>query len=235
MEQLKAQLAGPGVGGLVIAATAGAWYAYFRLKERRAKPFLFELAALLGGFLAAGLSLLAFNRLESFGLVADWCVLEAGGRRGISMSLIAAAIEECSKFLPTLGLVVLGRRTLTGARDSLFFAALAGVGFAAAESLFLCQQGLPLVDSLARALTSPVTHALFAAPAGLGLGRLVMRRRLWALPLGLLTSIGAHAAYNLLLAQGVPLVVPAFLVLTLWMWLLARLTAGSSVVPGASS
>ncbi len=224
MEQLRWQLASPALGGVLFGVAAGAWFAYFRLKERRAKPFGLMLGALLGGWVAAFASVLAFSALDSVGLVADWCVLQAGGKRGLSMSLLAAGVEESAKLIPTLAVVLLGRRHLNRGREALFVAALAGVGFAAAESMFLCEQGLPLLESLARAITSPVTHALFAAPAGLGAGRLVLGRRAWALPVGLAASVAAHAAYNLLLAAEVPLAVPAFLVLALWLWLLFSLT-----------
>jgi hypothetical protein len=51
----------------------------------------------------------------------------------------------------------------------------------------------------------------------------------------LLASVAAHAVYNLLLAQNVPLAVSASLVLGLWLWLLARLTPVSAPLGGRDS
>ena len=57
------------------------------------------------------------------------------------------------------------------------------------------------LESLARAATAPLTHALLAAPAGLGLANAVLRGRRWTLPAGLAASMVAHALYGLLLGR----------------------------------
>ncbi len=217
------ELAHPTLAGVFFGAAAGAWFAYFRLKERVSKPFGLMLAALLGGHVSGLLAVLAFDQLDAWGLVADWCLLEQSWRRALPATLMIAGVEEGAKLLPTLVVGLAGRRHLRSSRDAIFISALVGVGFAVVENVVLCQQGMSVRDSLARAVASPVTHALFAAPAGLGVGRMLLWRRWFALPVGLVTSITAHGAYNLLLARQVPQAIPAMIVLALWVWLLIRL------------
>jgi RsiW-degrading membrane proteinase PrsW (M82 family) len=219
----QSQFADPTFGRLVFAAAAGVWFTYFRLKQRGAQPFWLMLACLVAGYGAAFLALLAFGQLEAHGFVADWCALESSWSGGAPMSLAIAAVEEGSKLLGLLAVVAVSRRHLHRAKDAVLLACCAGVGFAAAENMWLCQQGLSMVEGLARAAAAPVTHALFAAPWGLGLGLWIRRRQPGAFAVGVAVSVSAHGLYNLLLARHVPQAIPAGLILGLWVWLL-RLT-----------
>lgn len=207
---------------LLFAGTAGAWFAYFRLKERNAKPFFLMLLAIIGGHLSALAAVLVYGRLESWGYSTDWRVMQQSWSRGMPMSLVIGLVEEGTKLIPVL-LIVLVSRHVTRAQDGLFLAACAGLGFAVAENVIFSEQGLTMVEGVARAATTPVTHALFAAPWGLGLASFLLKRRPAALILSFGTSVGAHGLYDFLLARPhVPLLASAVVVLGLWVWVIAR-------------
>jgi RsiW-degrading membrane proteinase PrsW (M82 family) len=76
------------------------------------------------------------------------------------------------------------------------------------------------MDGVARALAAPITHALFAAPAGLGLAYAVLQRKYWALALGFAASVVLHAAYDLFLAQPGLQLAASGVVLAVWVWLI---------------
>ena len=206
----------------VFGAGTGGWFAYFRLKERTPRPFLVMLAATLGGFAAAIASVLVYEKLEMLAAMPSWSNLESGGLIGLQSSLLIGLVEEGTKLVPTF-LVVMVSRRVERTQDAIFIAACAGVGFAAAENMLLWEAGMSGLDALARAVASPVTHALFAAPWGLGLGRLVRTGQVRTLVLGFAASVMAHAVYDLLLAApNLPHAVAAGEVLVLWVWMLVR-------------
>ncbi len=120
--------------------------------------------------------------------------------------------------------IVLIHRKALRPRDGLLLAAFAGVGFAAAELAVLFWEGeVTAAEALARAAASPVSHALFAAPSGLGLAAWVVRARHLPFALGLTTSVGSHALYDLALARSaLPNTLAAATVLALRIWLLVR-------------
>ena len=216
----------PLLRALLFGLASGAWFTYFRLKQAKPKPFWLHLSALIGGFCGALGAVLLFGQLDAVGYAVDWSVLQEGWRRGLPMSLVIGLIEELAKLLPVLMLVWI-RRRLDTPGDALFLASCAGIGFAAAEATLLFQTGGSPTEGLARAAAAPLTHALFAAPWGLGLGRWLMRGRTSALVSGFATSVLAHGLYNLLLAQPqLPPAAAASTVLALWVWLLLKLSPG---------
>jgi RsiW-degrading membrane proteinase PrsW (M82 family) len=145
-----------------------------------------------------------------------------GGAWGtaIPTALAVGFVEEAAKFLPVLVVA-----QLTSHFDELWdgpvYAGAAAVGFALAETLaFLFAGELGTLDGVARALTAPITHALFAAPAGLGLAYAVLQRKYWALAMGFAASVVTHAAYDLFLAQPGLHLAASGVVLAVWMWLI---------------
>lgn len=148
------------------------------------------------------------------------------------MSLVIGFVEELSKAAPVVLLVLLRSGPLRP-QHALLFAALAGVGFSAAESALLLDGAqLSWREGLARAVAAPVTHALFAAPWGLGLGALIVRRSYGPAVLGGAVSVWAHALYDLVLARReVPDPVSAALVLLLWAWVILRTAPRFRPVP----
>jgi RsiW-degrading membrane proteinase PrsW (M82 family) len=210
------------LASIIFAAAAGAWFTYFRLKASPAKPFLWMLVAILGGHLSALVSLLAYDALEALGYSTQWSLLQEGWGLGLRTSLCIGFVEEGSKLLPVLVLILVSKR-VTRSHDGLFLAACAGLGFAVAENVVFLSQGITLVESAARAVVTPVTHALFAAPWGLGLAHFILRRRASLLIGAFATSVSAHGAYDLFLAHpGVPVVTSALVVLGLWAWFITH-------------
>jgi protease PrsW len=212
------------LAGAAFAASSLAWAAYFRWKDRhRPEPWPLLLMMLGGGGVAALLSLLGFEGLDALGVGTAWEDVGAASlRRSVSAALRIGAVEEAAKLLPVV-LLALTHAHFDELLDGIVYAACAGLGFAAAEGLLLFRGGeLSALEATARALAAPVTHALFTAPAGLGLALALLRRRPAALLLGLAASVTAHALYDWLLAQpSLPQGSSAGVVLVLWVWLLA--------------
>ncbi len=218
------QTADQNLGLFVVTLAAGTWFAYFRLKERAGdERFSLRLAALIGGCLSVAAAFAGYSGIDALGLDLQWASLEEGGLLSVAGALLIAAIEEGSKLLPVLVIALVGQR-LRRPEDALLFAGFAGVGFATIESATLLFEGnLSPAEGLARAVAAPITHALFAAPWGLGLGRALLRREPSSLVLGFTASVLAHAAYNLLLARPeIPRIASASLVLALWVWLIIQ-------------
>lgn len=211
------------LGIAVFGLAACAWFGYFCRKEQSTKPLWWKALALLGGYLAVLAAVFGYRSIEALGCSPEWAVLEGGGSRALGLCLIIGFVEEGAKMLPVVLLAVWSRR-FDRPVEGLFFAACAGVGFATAENTSLWMSGeLSVVDGLARAVAAPVTHALFAAPWGLGLGGFLLRRKPSILLLGFAASVVSHGAYDLLLAraQG-PSLAAALLVLALWIWLIVH-------------
>lgn len=208
---------------LLFGLTGLAWIFYFRWKDaHRPEPWILTLLCVGGGGVSALLSLLGYEGLALLGVGTHWEQLTEGElTEAVFASLRIAAIEETAKLLPVIALA-LRRREFDEELDGIVYAALAAIGFALAESATLWWGGLrdPTLV-LARALTSPLTHALFTAPAGLGLSLLLFRKTPWTLVVGAGASIALHALYNGLLARSQPSSLwSALVVAAVWLWLL---------------
>lgn len=212
---------------LLIIAAAGlaaiGWVIYFRWKDaEHPEPVWLMIAVALGGVGAAFLALLKYIGLEKLGLPTDWSDL--GGANLVhaaSIALRIGFIEETCKLLPVVP-VVLFTKQIDEPLDGLVYAGCAGLGLATAETAIQVFNGaFGLWDGLARAATGPISHALFAAPWGLGMARYALDRRKWPFAVGLAVSIACHATYDLLLARPeLPPVAAAVVVLGLWGWLI---------------
>lgn len=213
--------------GLLLLTAAG-WFAYFWSKEHgRPEERWLRLAAGASGCLAVAAALVGYQTAAALGLTASWQELVTSGlRTAARISLLIGSIEEVAKLLMALPVAWVLRRQMNP-RTGIILAACAGVGFATAESAFLMSLGeLGLREGLARAAAAPVTHALFAAPWGLGLAATLSARSgagRFALGLGLAMSVLSHALYDFLLSRpGYPPAVAAPVVLTLWIWLMTQ-------------
>ena len=217
-----------GLGLALLMFTAAGWFAYFWSKEHgRPEERWLRLAAGAGGCLAVAAALLGYRAVEAWGLEASWQDLVSGGTRmAVRISLLIGSIEEVAKLLLALPIAWALRQTLTE-RTGIILAACVGVGFATAESAFLMSLGeLGLRDGLARAAAAPITHALFAAPWGLGLAASFGAHggaKRFGLGLGLAMSVASHALYDFLLSRpGYPPAVATPVVLALWIWLMVQ-------------
>lgn len=202
-------------------AGAGAWIAYFRWKDKR-RPEPLPLIALTAaaGVLAIAAASLGYDLLEDAGRAPTWEGLGGAWSRALPTALAIGFVEESAKFLPVL---LIARLTthFDELLDGLVYAGAAGAGFALAETVaFLWAGELSTLDAIARAVAAPITHALFAAPAGLGLAYAVLEGRHWALALGFAVSVVSHGAYDLFLAQPGLQLAAAGVVLLVWIWLI---------------
>lgn len=208
---------------LLFGATALAWVFYFRWKDaHRPEPWTLTLLCVAGGAMSALLSLLGYEGLEWIGVGTTWEQLSDGRwPESVLAALRIGAVEEAAKLLPVI-LLALRRREFDEELDGIVYAALSAIGFASAESVVLFATGAEApLNILARAVTSPLTHALFTAPAGLGIALWLFRRRPAPLVLGVGASILLHALYNWLLARPeLPQLSSALLMAALWGWLL---------------
>jgi len=206
----------PGVG-----ASAAAWVAYLRWKDRRRpEPVAQMVFAVAAGALAVGAALLGYGAFDALGLTASWGDLGGDWPRALATALCIGAVEEIAKLVPVVAIARLSRH-FDELLDGFVYAGAAGVGFALLEAVLLLAAGeTGWLDSAARLAAAPITHALFAAPAGLGLAWWVLRGVRLALPAGLALSIACHGAYDLLLARPGLRPAAAGLVLVLWLGVL---------------
>lgn len=203
------------------AAGAAAWVVYFRWKDRaKPEPWALQLATAAVGALAVGAALLGYRAADAFGPVASWEALVGPWSRALPAALVIGVVEEAAKLLPVLP-VALASRHFDELWDGPVYAGASAVGFAFAETVMLAFSGeLGLVDGLARAVAAPITHAVFAAPWGLGLAHFVLRRNARALGLGFAASAGVHGLYDLLLARPGLQLAAAGVVLLVWLWMM---------------
>jgi RsiW-degrading membrane proteinase PrsW (M82 family) len=133
--------------------------------------------------------------------------------------LAAGAAEEGAKLLPVW---VFARfsRDFDELLDGAVYAGASAIGFSVAETATLIWMGEGLSLQLpTRAVAAPITHVLFAMPAGLGLAAWMLRGRRSLFALGAVVSVTAHGAYDLLLARGLPGAQTSAAVIVLVLWL----------------
>jgi len=123
-------------------------------------------------------------------------------------SIISAPIaEELLKSVILFRFFTRKKTEFDGVVDGLIYAAMVGLGFAFMENIdyygrALVKEGpggLAVTFTL-RGVMSPFSHPLFTSATGIGLGLARQTHRRWvrylAPPLGLITAIGLHAAWN---------------------------------------
>lgn len=209
--------------GLVLMAILGAaavWVVYLRWKDRhRPEPLATLLAAVGGGGLAVGAAFGAYRVFDWLGAEATWSALSGPLPGALGIAAVIGAAEEGAKLLPVWAFARFSRH-FDELLDGAVYAGASAIGFAAAETATLIWMGeglsLPL---LTRAVAAPITHVLFAVPAGLGLAAWMLRGRRSLFALGAVVSVTTHGAYDLLLARGLPgaQISAALIVLALWL------------------
>lgn len=218
---------------LVIAATsavAAGWVGYFRWKDKaRPEPLWLMVAMVGGGMAAVALASLGYDQLERWGAEVLWETLGGNWPQAIGAALTIGFIEEVAKALPVIALA-LWCRHFDEWLDGAIYAGCAGIGFAVAETALHAAGGFTVLELWPRILAAPMSHALFAAPFGIGVAALVLGRRpLWGVA-GALASVIAHAGYDLALARGgVPGVLSAGIVLVLWVALIVAVPKAAAV------
>jgi RsiW-degrading membrane proteinase PrsW (M82 family) len=146
-------------------------------------------------------------------------VLDVKVSESILATVWAPGFEESAKALFLVALVVFRRQHLGGVLDGIVYAGIAGAGFAFTENVLYyagaysgsLAEDNPDVEEfdgagattllfVVRGLFSPFAHSLFCVAFGIAVGLAVSTRLRWvrwvAPPLGLLASMGLHAAWN---------------------------------------
>ncbi|MCL4761220.1 MAG: PrsW family intramembrane metalloprotease [Burkholderiales bacterium] len=199
----------------VLSAAPVAIVAWLDRRERES-PWLYAIAFLWGGVIAAWLSMplntLLLLRVEHWvaGQPAVTDLLGDGAALLLGAPLAAPLVEETIKGLGILLLFFLLRAEFDNVRDGFVYGALVGAGFTWAESALYVAQGYAehgrapygLQLGARYALFGMAGHVLFSGLFGafVGLGRETARRGLaWlAPPFGLLFAMAAHLANNAL-------------------------------------
>ncbi len=211
------------VGGTFVVAVACAWLVYFRWKDLHLEPVRHVVGGLLLGAGAAGLALVMYAGVEAVG-----GPMTPGRSTASAWAFclgVVGPVEEVAKAVVLVG-VVARWRAFDEEIDGLVYAATVGLGFACVESL-LYLPTLPWEGRVARALSSPLSHAVFASAFGFGLGHARFVATTRAARVGwpaatLLVSIVAHGVYDaLILAHGATLPAAA-VVFVLWGALVVR-------------
>jgi RsiW-degrading membrane proteinase PrsW (M82 family) len=204
-----------------IGFVAGAglfWLQYFDLKDRlKREPRRLLIFSYFIGALAAVLALFTYWLVEKLG-----GPVEPGYQHTailIYCFLVVGPIEEGAKFFLTRSLV-LRTRYFDEPIDGLVYSSAVSIGFASFEILWFAEY-LPWIEQLARALTSPLTHSLFASIWGFGTAHAFFRvrsttnRRIWQAGT-LLAAMAAHAVYDFVLLAYNATFIASGIALFLW-------------------
>jgi RsiW-degrading membrane proteinase PrsW (M82 family) len=214
------------MAGLILAS-AMLWMHYIQSKDRRQpEPRRLLLAAFGLGVLACVLSALCLSGLEALGLPD----LKLGERPWTAFYCfgIVGPLEEGTKVLVAC-LIVYRWREYDEPLDGFVYAAAIALGFACMENLF-DSSDLGWQRQLARTIALPITHVLFSAIWGFGLGyarfcvSLPVRRRLWQIGSVVLAML-VHGLYDFLIFAYEATFVTSGLALVIWIFVIWR--AGS--------
>jgi RsiW-degrading membrane proteinase PrsW (M82 family) len=211
------------VGVAIALAVVLAWGAYFRWKDHHPEPVGHVAFALLLGAVAAGIALLVYRGVGLAGGPVDRG--DGVGSAWRFCLLVVGPIEEGAKALVVLALIV-PLREFDEESDALVYATVVALGFSCVESVLY----LPLESwqaRIARALATPLSHAVFASVWGFGLGYAAFhaRSRLVGAVVVVATlalSAAAHGAYDALLLAHDATLPAGGVVLVLWIALVLR-------------
>lgn len=217
----------------MIVGPAAFWLLYHYYRDRtRPEPFGVLLVAYAAGVVAGAACLRVFELLNRLGLEAGpedgrpaflaYCVLGVGG------------LEEAAKLLPFLAFALRSRH-FDEAIDGVVYASVVALGFASYENWRYMEflDGLPMA---ARAVASPLTHAVFASIWGHAVGSAIHDGRGWLRPLALAFVLAAvaHGVYDFVAVGLHPLFRPATaaIVLAIWVWRLRLFHRLETSTPG---
>lgn len=198
------------------------WLIYFDLKDRyQPEPRRLLIMAFVLGTFAAVLAIGLYTLAERVGLPA-FPGLSTGNILYYCF-LLVGPIEEGSKFFIARSFVFRWKH-FDEPIDGMVYAACIAIGFASFENILYLPQ-LDWIQQLARVITSPLTHSLFAIVWGFGVSKAFFgeRRRigriLWQTGT-LLLSMFLHGLYNFFLFAYGATLLASVVVLILWIFLI---------------
>jgi RsiW-degrading membrane proteinase PrsW (M82 family) len=171
---------------------------FFWLDRYEPEPGRYRLAALAWGGVVA--VVLSFVGEQLFFAIP-------GANDFLDTAVIAPVIEEFSKGLFLVAIVVLRRSQVHGLLDGIVYAGLVAIGFAFVEDIVYYLGSLTsggpedlTVTFILRGVMSPFAHPLFTSATGVGIGVAVNTRRpavrVFAPILGYLLAVMLHGLWN---------------------------------------
>lgn len=179
-------------------------FIYWWIDRVEPEPFRYKVAAFVwGAVVAVVLALLFEGLLALTGISENWLI--AAG---------APVIEEATKGLFLIVIMMRARRVIHGVIDGIIYAGLVATGFAAVENIVYYaasylgfDEAIPIsgfeaatVTFVVRGLFSPFAHPLFTTAIGIAIGLAVLqksRKVRWLLIFaGYVGSVALHAIWN---------------------------------------
>ena len=198
------------------------WLIYFDLKDRyKPEPRRLLIMAFILGTFAAVLAIGLYTLAELVGLPA----FPTQGLHTIFLYcfLLVGPIEEGAKFF-VARVFVFSWKHFDEPIDGMVYAAAVAIGFATLENILYLPH-LSLMQQLARVMTSPLTHSLFAVVWGFGTSKAFFSERtrigriLWQV-VPLLVSMLLHGLYDFLLFAYNATYLASAIMLVLWIFLI---------------
>jgi len=212
----------------VILAPALFWLLYHRWKDRRRpEPLVLMALAYLLGIGSGWLGVAFYDVAGRLGASTDPHGLAETSPLGFLLYALCVIgpIEELVKFLP-FALVCIRLRQFDEEIDGIVYASAVALGFASYEN-YLYMGFLEGPTLIARAVASPLTHAMFASIWGYTCGRARARGTSFAKAalVGLGISAPIHGLYDYFALSGSDWVrvLPAGVILVIWGWRMALL------------
>jgi RsiW-degrading membrane proteinase PrsW (M82 family) len=148
--------------------------------------------------------------INSYSLAA---LTRYGGDISTAAVFVAPWVEEVSKGLAVLIILLWRRREFDGIVDGIVYAGLAGLGFAFTENVLYLGRSLQengtaglAATFVLRGVFAPFAHPMFTMATGIGLGVAAQTRRAWlrvvAPVAGLLVAVALHSLWNLSAVAG---------------------------------
>ncbi len=199
------------------------WAGYHYYRDRRQpEPWPHTLLAFVAGIAAGWFGQVLYHGLGVLGLWFDPYQLAAGHPLGLLLySLLGIAlVEELAKLLPFL-LIIRWLPAFDEPVDGIIYAAFIALGFASYENFYYLEFLSPQ-EQLARGLSSPLIHCLFASLWGYPLGRAIVAGQPLGIPLtkGLGAAVFVHGIYDFLVFGMAmwPRLLAATVILAVWLW-----------------
>ena len=206
---------------LAIVLPALLWVGYLYYKDRlHPEPLLKLGISYVLGFGSAGLCWLLFDLIDAQGWFRDPMWLIEHDRQGflVYALVVIGPLEELTKLLPFL-LICTRFKAFDEVIDGIIYASMVALGFASLENI-LYMQFVPVDELMARAVSSPLVHMVFATTWGLAYAwaRFSGRSTLLWTTLGLIVSALAHGLYDWLATDADIVIASAGVIMVVWVW-----------------